>query len=229
MRPLVKTTGDSSWSLFFCFHWNYSPIFLYALTFLPFLTLDQYSFFHFLSFRTLKFHIHVVWSTCYRVIFHNFWQLDVTRSRLSSSLHMVNTVRSFVIYFCTNLRGHFPEASQLFPIWSDIILYRNFGRHHVVSKYSLNPTVLELYHKHWMTECDHRSRKELVFLARIACISEDDSLTLKFIWIWNLFFRKEFWDSISRSFHRSLLRISSSRTTRRIPDIKIPGKSWSRC
>ena len=47
-------------------------------------------------------------------------------------------------------------------------------------------------------------------------------------WSWLSNTEMQFLDSIPRSFHRTICSITSSSTTRRIPGIRIPGKSWSR-
>ena len=53
---------------------------------------------------------------------------------------------------------------------------------------------------------------------------EADTPVLKVVWVWE-FAEMQFRESISRSFHRTILRISFSSTTRRIPGIKILGNS----
>ena len=155
------------------FHWKPSPTFLSALTILPFWPLLLYQFFHsgLWNFVSLSCDQYVVLPFFFS-IFVNSAPRDLNSILGCTSQILSEVVQNLITCFCTNLRGHSLEASHLFQIKSDPILYRNLGRHHLVRECWTNPTDFELNHTLPLTESGHRSFEQFASLSRIGCTYE---------------------------------------------------------
>ena len=125
--------------------WKHSFIFLSALTFLPFLTLDQCSCFDSFipDFEVTRLdRLSNTLSLPFSSIFDNLTPRDVDS--------ILGCAWKNTVWSCSDSCNLFLYKSSrryltLFPTRSAPILYRNLGRHHVVSKYWTNPSDLELY------------------------------------------------------------------------------------